>query len=144
MAGVCRNFLGRFATDRCGIAAVEMALVSPVLILGLLMMLDVGFAVRERLNLDHSTRTGAQAVMSNINDPAEISQIVLATANEPQNVTIAVNKTCACASTPVNCSNWCSAKEPPSVFLNISAAKQHDGFLLPPFNLESQTHVQIR
>lgn len=130
--------------DRSGVAAVEMALIAPVLILGLLMMLDVGFAVRERVNLDHSTRTGAQAVMSNLNDETEISDIVLAAANEPQSVTIAVERTCSCGGTQVDCSNWCSATEPPSVFLNISAAKQHKGFLLPAFTLESQTHVQIR
>jgi Flp pilus assembly protein TadG len=139
-----RNCLTRLNKDQLGVAAVEMTLISPFLILGLLLMLDVGVAVKERLNLDHSTRVGAQAVMANINETSEISNVVLASASEPENVTISVEKTCSCGSTQVDCANWCSANVPPSVFLNISAVKQHTGFLLPPFNLESQTHVQIR
>ncbi|WP_157739049.1 TadE/TadG family type IV pilus assembly protein [Labrenzia sp. VG12] len=136
--------LSLLISDLRAVAAVEMALVAPFLIFGLLMMLDIGMAVREGLNLDHSTRVGAQAVMSNINEANDISNLILASANEPDKVTIAVEKTCSCDGLAVDCANWCSAKEPPSVFLNISAVKLHKGFLLPPFNLESETHVQIR
>ena len=144
MVSLCSKFFFRLAADRRGVAAVEMALVSPVLILGLLLMLDSGLAVQTRLNLDHSTRTGAQAAMSNINETTEISAIMLAATNDPTNVTVTVEKTCFCGDVEVACSNWCSATVPPSVFLNISAAKQHNGYLLPPFELESKTHVQIR
>jgi Flp pilus assembly protein TadG len=133
-----------FLKDRRGVAAVEMALISPFLIMGLLLMLDAGVAVKKRLDLDHSTRTGAQAVMSNINETDEISNLVLAASHNSSEVTVTVLKTCSCSGTPVSCNSYCSATVPPSVFMNITAARQHTGFLLPPFKLESQTNVQIR
>jgi len=123
MVSLCRKSLFRLAADRRGVAAVEMALVSPVLILGLLLMLDAGMAVQGRLNLDHSTRTSAQAAMSNINDSTEISAIMLAATNDPANVTVTVEKTCFCGEIEVTCSIWCAPTAPPSVFLNISAAR---------------------
>ncbi len=134
----------RFVRDEHGAAAVEMALISPFLILGLLLMLDVGVAVKERLDLDHSTRTGAQAVMANVNETQQISDLVLASSEGASGVTVSVEKTCSCGSTTVDCTNWCSGNTPPSVFMNISAARQHLGFLLPEFTVESQTNVQIR
>ncbi|WP_428651631.1 TadE/TadG family type IV pilus assembly protein [Roseibium sp.] len=134
----------KFWRDERGVAAVEMALISPVLILGLLLMLDIGVAVKERLDLDHSTRTGAQAVMANVNDTTEIRNLVVATTEGDPGVSVSVEKVCSCGTTAVSCTSWCTADTPPSVFMNISATKLHVGFLLPQFNVESQTNVQIR
>lgn len=139
-----KKTLLKIIRDERGVAGIEMALVTPFLVLGLLLMVDVGIAIGERLDLDHSTRTGAQAVMANLNDTMQISSLMLASTRAPEDVTVSVEKTCACGGTTVECTSWCSAEEPPSVFMNISAARLHDGFLLPPFNVESRTHVQIR
>ncbi|CTQ54508.1 Flp pilus assembly protein TadG [Roseibium album] len=134
----------KFTRDERGVAGVEMALVSPFLIMALLLMLDVGIAVKERMDLDHSTRSGAQAVMANVNETQQIKDLVVASAGGMQNITVSVEKTCTCDGASVGCTSWCTPTTPPSVFLQISAAKTHTGFLLPAFNVESQTHVQIR
>ncbi len=133
-----------FWRDESGVAAVEMAMIAPILVMGLLLMMDIGMAVKERIDLDQSTRAGAQAVMANVNDTTEIKNLVVATAEGDPDVTVSVEKVCSCSGAAVSCANWCSAKEPPSVFMNISASKMHVGFLLPQFNVESQTNVQIR
>lgn len=130
--------------DERGVAAVEMALISPVLIMGLLLMFDVGIAVKERMVLDNATRAGAQAVMANVNETNEIKSIIEASMKSTENVTVSVVKDCKCGDASVACTNWCSSTTPPSVFLKMSAARLRVGFLLPDHTLRSQTHVQIR
>jgi Flp pilus assembly protein TadG len=43
-----------------GVSAVEFALIAPILFLSLLAMVDVGFAIHERMTIDHVLRAGAQ------------------------------------------------------------------------------------
>lgn len=134
----------RLIRDESGVAAVEMALISPVLMMGLLLMFDVAIAVKERMVLDNATRAGAQAVMANVNQTSEVKAIIQASVTKLENVTVSVDKNCTCGDAEVACTNWCTATTPPSVFLKISAARIRTGFLLPDHRLRSQTHVQIR
>jgi Flp pilus assembly protein TadG len=134
----------RFSGSESGVAAVEMGLVAPILLFGLLLMLDVGVAVAERMDLDRNVRAGVQAAMAHINDPDAVKDVVVASLNGAQGVVVTVNKTCACGSTSTACTSWCSAQEPPSVFVNISAVKDYSGLWLPEIELKSETHVQLR
>jgi Flp pilus assembly protein TadG len=134
----------RFSGSESGVAAVEMGLVAPILLFGLLLMLDVGVAVAERMDLDRNVRAGVQAAMAHINDPDAVKDVVVASLNGAQGVVVTVNKTCACGSTSTACTSWCSAQEPPSVFVNISAVKDYSGLWLLPIELKSETHVQLR
>ena len=130
--------------SQSGVAAIEMGLLTPVILIGFLLMTDVGIAVAERMDLDRNVRAGVQAVMALTNDPKDVKDLVLASTNGTPNVSVAVSKTCACGNSAAPCNSLCSADEPPSVFLNISASKPYTGLILPTFNLGSQTHVQLR
>jgi len=130
--------------SQSGVAAIEMGLLTPIILIGFLLMLDVGIAVAERMDLDRNVRAGVQAVMALTNDPKDVKDLVLASTNGTPNVSVAVSKTCACGNSAAPCNSLCSADEPPSVFLNISASKPYTGLILPTFNLGSQTHVQLR
>jgi Flp pilus assembly protein TadG len=137
----------RFSGSESGVAAVEMGLVAPILLFALILMLDVGVAVAERMDLDRNVRAGVQAAMANINDPDDVLEVVVASLNGAQGVSVTVNKTCACGSSSTACTSWCSAqepREPPSVFVNISAVKPYSGLWLPEIELKSRTHVQLR
>jgi len=96
------------------------------------------------MDLDRNVRAGVQAVMALTNDPKDVKDLVLASTNGTPNVSVAVSKTCACGNSAAPCNSLCSADEPPSVFLNISASKPYTGLILPTFNVGSQTHVQLR
>ncbi len=133
-----------FARSESGNSALEFGLTAPFLIIALVMMLDVGIAVETRMEMDRNVRAGVQAAMSQINDPNAIRDLVLASANGSEIISVNVNKTCSCGSTPTPCTSWCSAQEPPSVFVNISAVQPYSGLILPTFALESETHVQLR
>lgn len=64
--GVARlrgNISGLFQ-DRSGASAVEFALIAPILVGGLLSMVDFGLAMTERMNLDYVLRAGANAAMA--------------------------------------------------------------------------------
>lgn len=135
---------GTFARSESGTSAVEFGLTAPFLIIALVMMLDVGIAVETRMELDRNVRAGVQAAMSQINDPDAIRNLILTSTGGSENVSVNVNKTCSCGSTATSCTSWCSAQEPPSVFVNISAIQPYSGLILPTFQLESETHVQLR
>lgn len=139
-----RARFGTFARSESGNSALEFGLTAPFLIIALVIMLDVGIAVGTRMELDRNVRAGVQAAMSQINDPDAIKNLVLASTGGSENVSVNVNKTCSCGSTPTPCTSWCSAQEPPSVFINISAIRPYSGMFLPTFQLESETHVQLR
>jgi Flp pilus assembly protein TadG len=139
-----RARFGTFARSKSGNSAIEFGLTAPFLILALVTMLDVGIAVETRMEMDRNVRAGVQAAMSQINDPNAIRDFILAATNGSENVSINVNKTCSCGSTATSCTSWCSAEEPPSVFVNINAVQPYSGLMLPPFQLESETHVQLR
>ena len=126
------------------IAAVEFGLLAPMLVLGLVLMLDVGFAIGQRMELDRNVRAGVQATMSNINDLTAVRDVVLSTADAPDELTVTVNRTCSCAGAAAPCTTWCAGGEPPSVFVNISAVQDYEGVMLPPITLDSDTYVQLR
>ncbi len=130
--------------NRSGVAAIEMGLVTPIILFGLILMVDVGIAVSERMELDRNVRAGAQAVMALTNEPKDVKNLIVASTEGANNVSVTVNKTCTCGNAAAACNTMCGADEPPSVFLNISAIKPYTGMMLPAFNLESQTHVQLR
>ena len=130
--------------SREGVAAIEMGLVTPIVVIGFLLMADLGMALGERMDLDRYVRAGAQAVMSLVTEPTEVKDLVLASSDGAKDVTVTVDKSCSCGSTATGCTSLCSAQAPPSVFINISATKPYSGFMLPAFTLESRTHVQVR
>jgi Flp pilus assembly protein TadG len=132
------------AKEESGVAAVEMGLIAPLLAIALVLMLDVGIAVAERMELDRDVRAGAHMAMSQVNEPDAIKNIIVASAGGAQNLLVAVDKTCSCGGAVVQCTSWCSAQEPPSVFINIRASKPHSGLIMPAFSVGSQTRVQLR
>jgi hypothetical protein len=127
-----------------GAAALELALTSPFLILGLVGMMDLGLALGARMELDRNVRAGVQAVVSQIVDPIVVKSYVLSARSNGDDIDVTVGKRCTCGSATASCTGWCTGGAAPSVFIDIKAKKAHHGILLPDFNLDSETHVQIR
>jgi len=130
--------------NKDGNAAIEFGLAAPMFIVSLVLMLDVGLAVGDRMELDRNLRAGVQATMANMNDLDAVRDVILAAASEPDALTVAVERTCTCGGVAVSCVSWCTADEPPSVFVNMSAMQDFAGVMLPAMTLEAETHVQLR
>ena len=139
-----RSGLRRLVRCRSGVAATEFAIFAPMVILGLFTMVDIGSAVTQRMEMDRNVRAGAQAAMSLNNDEASIRGIILASTEEPEKLKVEVNMQCICAGSSASCSASCPDTTAPAVFVEIGAARAHDGILLPERTLRSQTRVQIR
>lgn len=133
-----------FANCTGGNSAVEFGFVAPALISALVLMCDVGLALGARMEMDRNVRAGVQAAMSQINDLSVIEDMIRNASGGSDAVALNVSKICSCNGVSTECTNWCSADEPPSVFVNITATQSYAGVMLPPSILESETHVQLR
>lgn len=137
-------FLRRMCRDQGGVSAVEFALVAPLLVFGLLAMVDVGMAIGERMELERNVRAGAQAAMSLNNNADAIRTIVLASASEPEGMTAAAAQRCLCLGIIHSCTTVCPDGLAPSVFFEISAARPVSGPIFGERDVVAATRVQIR
>lgn len=146
-----------FAKDRVGSSAVEFAVGAPVLLIGLVIVTDVGLAVRDRMNLDQSVRAGAEFAMNNVDDKQKIESMVKSAGeggygvtpgdvNSGDAVTADATKICACNGAAQSCTieALCSDGNPPSIYWQIAASKSYDGIFIPDFTMQTQMKVQVR
>jgi pilus assembly protein CpaE len=154
-----------------GLAAVEFAIFAPVLILMVLTALDMGFAVYQRMTMDHVLRSGAQFAMV---DPeggaAAVQQVLQSTATknfspsevapagspntedtiqtgQPAKLRLTAERYCACPeaiSTAVNCASVCTGTQPTYIYYRLGATKGFKGMLLPSVPLSTRAEVQVR
>lgn len=142
--------LRQFNSADDGVSAIEFALIGPMLILSLLAMVDVGFALSDRMTLDNVLRSAAQNAMR---DPGQESvEAILAAAAAQNSAATAYSFTaqrfCACPETlesQVACmADICPGNVPPHIFYDMSAGGAYEGILIPRILLATKLHVQIR
>lgn len=138
-----------WARCEAGVAAVEFALIAPILIAAVLTMSDLGFAIHERSEIDQALRNGAQHAIS---DPGEskvaaVLNLVDPTGAGRDSTTFVVDRFCACSETPdtqTQCSTTCAGDTPTSIFYNLTGTREFSGFLLPAVTLNRSSLVQVR
>ncbi|MCA1408873.1 AAA family ATPase [Ensifer sp. IC3342] len=151
--------VGELKACEAGASAVEFALIAPVLALALVAMADLGFAIYERMTLDHALRAGAQAAMA---DPGatqvyKVVQSTLAKSANPANTIVAaVKRYCACPESadvkpeaaPECGTTPCANSAPELVFYRLDAATLYRPMsapeVLPDFELNSSIQVEVR
>jgi Flp pilus assembly protein TadG len=143
-----------------GASAVEFALCAPVFMFACIMMADIGFAIHERMSLDHALRAAAQTAMY---DPGEeeVEDVLETTASKHFTVTSGDEETdiasnavtvdaaryCTCPdarSVSVACSTVCTGPVPTFTFYGMSVGKSYDGMILPPISFSARLDVQVR
>lgn len=151
-----RSAVQDFPRDQRGVAAVEFGLVAPLLFFSLLSMADVGFAVRDRIQLDHFMRAGAQAAMRDAGEALVLATLrrtgcesneVYPNCSGLQGIefTPPPDRFCVCPITgeeDTNCTATCGVR--PLKFYRISAAKTYDGIFLPQIALAPSILVEVR
>jgi Flp pilus assembly protein TadG len=142
---------GSLSGDERGVSAVEFALIMPVFLLALLATVDVGFAVSERMSIDHILRAGAQRAMTDPGRQPVLDVLTTTAANRSSDVegALALDATrfCACpgnTATAVSCTSVCTGSLPPFAFYRISAAHHYSGIILPKIPLDRAIQVQVR
>jgi Flp pilus assembly protein TadG len=95
-------------TDNRGIAAAELAVVAPVLLLLLLGTLDIGNYLQTSIRLERAARAGAQYAAASSADMAAIQARVIAAWPELTTADVPLpTLACECAATVVACTQAC-------------------------------------
>jgi len=142
-----------FARDEAGVSAIEFGLVAPLIFFSFLAMTDVGFALRDRIALDHLLRSGAQvamrdggagAVLHALENSACKTGEVHPACEELTLITFGVDRYCLCPPTAkdITCSVTCAVQ--PQKFYELSAAKSYEGIFLPRFDFAPSVLVEVR
>lgn len=120
-----------FVRNEKGVAAVEFALVAPILLLLLLGLADFGLAMRERMALASAARAGAERAWADSGDNAAITQAVQAAGTlDAAAITVAVTEFCECAGTASACGVTCADGSTPATYVGVSVSEDFP-LLLP-------------
>ena len=150
--------LTSFLRNKSGSSAVEFAIAAPVLLGGLVIVVDVGLAMRDRMLLDQSVRAGAEFAMNNENNESTIENMVKASAtghygtqpgdvNNSYAMVVDATSSCECPDAPgtvVTCTNLCTGDILPYSYWTIAATKNYNALILPDFQLGTEIKVQVR
>lgn len=149
-----RFSLRRLFWSRRATAAVEFAIGAPVLLGGLVVMADLGLAMNAKMNLDQAVRAGAEFVMGDTTDTAQIEKLVASAATGyaagtpgVTAPTVTAAKVCKCpgSSAAVSCTNLCAANNaPPYAYYDIDAQSVYNAIFLPDITLKTAIEVQVR
>ncbi|GEM_PF-1828313 len=138
-----RRFASRtlrtFGPDSRGSVAVEFGLFSAVLAPVLVLAVDLGFLLRERIAMDHTVRAGVFAATREGSTTTSVEDAMRAAFDGQgrERVSIAalsVAEYCFCPEEPendVSCNTSCAAGGVVGAY-TITLSLAHDGILLPP------------
>ncbi|RAZ79764.1 TadE/TadG family type IV pilus assembly protein [Mesorhizobium atlanticum] len=120
----------RFGRDRTGIAAVELALVMPVLCAALLGVVDGWSYVTSSLAMRAGVKTAANLLLAGSSDDSATQAAALASwDNKPADAAVTVSRTYKCGTTVVDAATPCTGSNLRSIYVQIQAS----GTWVPPF-----------
>jgi pilus assembly protein CpaE len=145
-----------FPRDEAGVSAIEFGLVAPMIFFSLLAMTDVGFAIRDRILLDHVLRSGAQAALRDSGEVAVLDTLMRTVCKDNEiypncayltsvSFLPAPDRYCVCptdGTLDTNCSGTCAVK--PEKFYKLSAAKSYSGIFLPEMNFAPSVLIEVQ
>ncbi|HEX2257238.1 MAG TPA: TadE/TadG family type IV pilus assembly protein [Afifellaceae bacterium] len=130
-----------------GVSAVEFALFAPILFFGFLAMVDVGFALYERMSIDSVLRAGVRTAMADAGE-TPVRDVIVSTAgnngfsvsSEPcgpqdtERLGLCVGRVFACPAQPEETFATlpsCTGGAAPYIYYALSAGKRYEGIFLP-------------
>jgi Flp pilus assembly protein TadG len=116
-----------------GVAAIEFALVAPILCLVCLGIMDGWSLASSALSMRASVKTAANMVMQGAADDAAIQAVALSSwDNRPDDAQVILNRVYMCGNTTVSVSSLCQGSKVPLTFVHIQAKATW----VAPYNLE--------
>ncbi|RUW53558.1 pilus assembly protein [Mesorhizobium sp. M1A.F.Ca.ET.072.01.1.1] len=120
----------RFRKNRSGAAAVEFALVLPVLCVALFGIADGWSYVTNSMAMRAGVKTAANLLLAGGGDDTAVQAAALASwEKKPSDAAITVTRTYKCGTTVVTSSTTCAGSKVPSIYVQIQAS----GTWVPPF-----------
>lgn len=142
-----RAGLAALLRHESGVSATEFALFAPIMVFGLLMMVDVGLAAYQRMTVDHVLRAGAQSAMVDPGTSNVLKVLEIAAAENPSIGTFTVDRYCVCSNNPgvkVACSTVCAGSTPTLAYYKLSASSTYAGMIIPEMTFKPEVQVQVR
>lgn len=138
------RFLKRFLRDRKGVSAVEFALVAPVLVIGLLGVVDLGNIVYQRADMESALRAGVQYFMNGGDDLAKAEDVVnVSWTTKPEGVSIVADRFCMCGAVEHACNELCDDETYPQSFNRLRAVATFPGILTESGHAAQQS-IRVR
>jgi Flp pilus assembly protein TadG len=144
----------RLAQNDQGLAAVEFALLSPILILMFVCLVDLGLAVYTDMQVTSAAQAGAQYAMAKGFDASAISTAVTsATSLTGISLSPAPSQSCGCASasgiTSAACTATCADGSHAGTFATVTAQRTYSTLLPYPiiphsYTFSSQATVRLQ
>ena len=125
-ASMLGRLLARMAGDSSGVAAIELALIAPVLTLMMVSVVDIGMGVYRKMQVEDAAQVGAQYAIRNGFDANAISNAVISSTNSSAiSASPAPVKFCGCATgsgvTTVSCGGTCPGGALAGTYTTVSA-----------------------
>lgn len=122
--------LRRLLKDKSGTAAVELAAVSPLLLVVLLGIVDGWSHATYAINMRAAAKAGANYVMQGGNSETLIKNVAMsAWVKPPADAAVTVDQACFCGTVAAQCDVLCSSSgKPPAGYVRIVAT----GTWIPP------------
>lgn len=134
------------AASHRGAAAVEFALLVPVILAGLTGVANYGLAMQDKMELVSAARAGAQLAINDRSDTAAIKQAVVdSTELNITTADVTTLETCWCADTAATqtCGVSCADGEDEQFFMDITASETFTLLLLgTTLNLSGSVRVR--
>lgn len=126
------NLGRRFRRCRLGTAAVEFALITPVLLIIIMGLVDFGLAMFKKMELTGAVRSGAQLAMMDSSNTTVIKDAVVdASGNSITSSDVSTTSFCECADeSTVVCGETCGDGSSNRTFMTITASQSFSGLFL--------------
>jgi Flp pilus assembly protein TadG len=122
--------LRAFAADRRGLAAMEFALIAPVLVTVLVLGVDGWLQGTQTSQVRAAMHTGSRYYETGGNDDTVAQTVALAAwTSKPADGVMSVARACTCGATPIACNTLCAGSNPPSAFITMSATATYSGLV---------------
>lgn len=133
-----------FARDRRGVAAVEFALLLPLMVAALIMTLDVSLHVVNRTRMHSAIRSGIQYLMDNGRDLDQLKSIVeMSWSSAPADAAVTTQRYCLCVEIPHACNVLCADDTAPDSYFSVNTSGSLDGFIVST-SLAASENVRVR
>lgn len=137
-----------FFSDQSGASAVEFALVSPILIFMLVVTIDAGFYIKERMQLQNAAQAAAEYV-AQAQDDANVQTVADEVyAGDFATVTLTSEFSCECSDgVAQQCPVSCGSEDYQRRFVTVTAARDYEPLFPYPLvsqSLDLQAAIRVR
>jgi Flp pilus assembly protein TadG len=146
--------LARFRCDVHGVAAIELAIIAPTLVLALVCTADLGLGIYRNMQVQNAAQAGAEyAVTHGFVADSILSAVQNATALSDISASPVPNQFCGCASATgvasAACGSTCSGGSAAGTYVTVSTVATYKTLLPYPllpssFTLTAQSTVRIQ